>query len=136
MSDESREEVRARTSCSLVILAELGLGEALLLSVDDDDGVGFLSVVVVVVVVVVLTASFVTAGGGGGVGDRALCGERRAYPVEGDPRCHKSRVLPANTADTDMRIPGPSLLLYALGVVVLLPPRDDRPVFDSIKQNQ
>lgn len=130
MSDESREEVRARTSCSLVILAELGLGEALLLSVDDD-GVGFLSVVVVVVVA--LTASFVTGGGGGGVGDRALCGERRAYPVEGDPRCHKSRVLPANTADTDMRIPGPSLLLYALGVVVLLPPRDDRPVFDSIK---
>lgn len=129
MSDESRE-VRARTSCSLVILAELGLGEALLLSVDDD-GVGFLSVVVVVVVA--LTASFVTGGGGGGVGDRALCGERRAYPVEGDPRCHKSRVLPANTADTDMRIPGPSLLLYALGVVVLLPPRDDRPVFDSIK---
>lgn len=130
MSDESREEVRARTSCSLVILAELGLGEALLLSVDDD-GVGFLSVVVVVVVA--LTASFVTGGGGGGVGDRALWGERRAYPVEGDPRCHKSRVLPANTADTDMRIPGPSLLLYGLVVVVLLPPRDDRPVFDSIK---
>lgn len=55
--------------------------------------------------------------------------------MEGDPRCHKSRVLPANTADTDMRMPGPSLLLYGLGVPVLLlllSPSDDRPVVDSI----